>query len=808
MNAIDIARDIIRRGYKPIPIPLGAKGPRIKQWQLFDFAADIQRYFGGRALNCGVQMGACSKNLADADLDCAEAVALAPYFLPPTNSVYGRPSKRRSHHLYICPDPPSKGSVQFKDENQAMILELRVGGGSKAAQSIWPCSTHTSGEPYEWDEDGAVAQVAFADWHLAAQKISVATILMRHWPAHGGRHDAVLVVGGFLARLGLDADAVADFVEAVVTEHGEPQYAVGARRTASDAVREFANGGAVCGLPKMIETFGEKAARQIAKILGYRGREAPDPTSPDSRPVIMVTPGSLSRNADEAEQALIDAEIQFYERSNGLVRPIVKEVDALRGGKTKAAQLATVCLVYMRDLLGRVAHWVRFDAETQRWVPINPPTAVAATVLARAGEWAFPSIAGIITTPTLRPGGTVLDQPGFDPDTRLLLIDPPEMEPIPDNPTKSDAVAALDLLKGLIVEFSFVDGVSRAVMLSALITPVARGAFPVAPMHTMDAPVAASGKSFFLDIVAAIATGQPMPVISTGKDEQECEKRLGSALLAGQSLICIDNISGALSGDCLCQIIERPRPQVRILGKSEMPTVETRGTMLFANGNNLLIVGDLCRRVVRARLDPNMENPELRVYKHDPLAMIAADRGAYVRACLVICRAYAAASRPEPATRFASFEAWSDIVRSALIWLGEADPVASMVSAKADDPERASFRDLLLEWAVTIGTGEANAKTLGEVIEISRETDDGWPHPALRHSDFNSALHAAVVGNDRHKRLNASTLSYWLRGRRRTIVGQYRFDYTETSGVRYWFVEPIGGQGQSASASAQAQARV
>src|SRR5262249_8483292 len=182
--------------------------------------------------------------------------------------------------------------------------------------------------------------------------------------------------------------------------------------------------------------------------------------------------------------------------------------------------------------------------------------------------------------------------------------------------------------------------------------------------------------------------------------------------------------------------------------------------------------GDLCRRVVRARLDPKMENPELRVFTTDPLAMIAKDRGAYVRAALVICRAYIVAGRPDRARRLASFEGWSDVVRSALIWLGEADPVASMKTAKADDPERAAFRDLLAAWADIFETGEETRKTVKEVVATALEktTNGGTTEPVFVWPDFNAAVLAAVNG-DRYRPLTASSLGYWLRSHKRTILG-------------------------------------
>ena len=80
--------------------------------------------------------------------------------------------------------------------------------------------------------------------------------------------------------------------------------------------------------------------------------------------------------------------------------------------------------------------------------------------------------------------------------------------------------------------------------LSAIISTVCRGAYPVVPMHIIDAPAAGSGKSYLLSTVSRIATGQPMPVLGAGKNEEELEKRLGAAVIHGQSLVCIDNVVG------------------------------------------------------------------------------------------------------------------------------------------------------------------------------------------------------------------------------------------------------------------------
>ena len=130
---------------------------------------------------------------------------------------------------------------------------------------------------------------------------------------------------------------------------------------------------------------------------------------------------------------------------------------------------------------------------------IDPPHDIASNLLTRDGEWKFPKLAGVITTPTLRGDGSILSAPGYDAATGLLLVDPPPMPAIPKRPSRDDALASLDLLDRLLDEFPFVDPPSRSVGLSTLMTSVARGAMQVVPMHAADAPEAGSGKSYLFE---------------------------------------------------------------------------------------------------------------------------------------------------------------------------------------------------------------------------------------------------------------------------------------------------------------------
>ena len=285
---------------------------------------------------------------------------------------------------------------------------------------------------------------------------------------------------------------------------------------------------------------------------------------------------------------------------------------------------------------------------------IHPPVDAAQVLLKRFGDWDFPEIAGIITTPTLRPDGTILQAAGYDPATQLLLIDPPAMPDIPDRPPRDDALAALNRSTRPAVRVSFriwtptIKACRARWGCRRLSRRCAAAPIPSCRCTSLTRRRPASGKSYLLSTVSRIATGQPMPVLGAGKNEEELEKRLGAAVIHGQSLVCIDNVVGEIGGDALCRLIEQPRPSVRILGQSTNVEIDARSITYFANGNNITVVGDLCRRVIRSRLDPQMERPELREFKSRPADMVMADRGKYIAACLTICRAYIAAGRPNP----------------------------------------------------------------------------------------------------------------------------------------------------------------
>ena len=170
---LSIAQDYIARGWAVIPINHKQKAPKLKAWEKLNITADnAGMFFNGAEQNIGVQLGARSNGLTDVDLDCAEAVRLAPYFLPPTDAVFGRASKPSSHYLYVIDDASEKATEQLKDENKQTIIELRMGGGTASAQTVFPGSTHPSGESIQWVKNGAPAKSNYGILKQAITKIA------------------------------------------------------------------------------------------------------------------------------------------------------------------------------------------------------------------------------------------------------------------------------------------------------------------------------------------------------------------------------------------------------------------------------------------------------------------------------------------------------------------------------------------------------------------------------------------------------------------------------------------------------------
>jgi putative DNA primase/helicase len=493
--------------------------------------------------------------------------------------------------------------------------------------------------------------------------------------------------------------------------------------------------------------------------------EKPTPT-PGER-CIRVTAGLLHRAADEGLAAMAAAGVAFYQRDKKLVRVCLIKAKNADGDQIHVPGVVSVDPAIIRRGLGQSARWERLNAKREA-IRIDPPRDVVDQIAGMVGEWPFPPLSGIIATPTLRPDGTLLDRQGYDPRTGLVLqFGNLNLPNIPDHPRKDDADFALETLDELLDQFPFVDDASRSAALSMLLTPVLRAALvPAVPMHLISKPKPGTGASYLIDIAATIATGERAPVLSISAELKETESRLISAALAGSPIISLDNCSGTLTGDFLCQVTERPLLLLRPLGKSEV--VRAANTFsVFANGNNVVVADDMVRRTLCIALDANVENPGDREFNANPLGMVQANRGRYVGACLTIGRAYILAGRPDCPRSLPSFERWSDTVRAALMWLGREDPVDTIATSRLDDPQLQERAAVFAAWASELAQGTGYLTS--ELIEAAMANLSGaWQRPQLR-----DALIAVAQGRGGEP-ISSKKLGKWLSRTKNVIALGYK----------------------------------
>jgi Bifunctional DNA primase/polymerase, N-terminal len=277
-DALGIAIAYIRRGWSPVPVPFRQKGPTITDWQLLRLTEQTApQYFNGGPLNIGVILGPASDNLADVDLDCDEAIALAPQFLPPTIR-FGRTTARGAHWIYRAEFPAAtKAAIAFDDPvklrtkpESARLVELRTGAARKGAQTVFPGSVHLSGEPIAWEGNGEKppADVNSSELTGLVARVAAAALLARYWPPKGNRHDLSLALGGVLARNGWDIPAIEGFVGAVVHTANDPRPADRVR-CAHDAAEAVADGQHAYGFPKLKEILGDAVAGKLADWLDF-----------------------------------------------------------------------------------------------------------------------------------------------------------------------------------------------------------------------------------------------------------------------------------------------------------------------------------------------------------------------------------------------------------------------------------------------------------------------------------------------------------------------------------------------------------
>jgi hypothetical protein len=197
---------------------------------------------------------------------------VAPYFLPKTSAIFGRAGNPCSHWLFQTNLHATRkvANVEYNDptagkDQKAVIVELRIGGGGKGAQTVFPGSTHETGEEIHWDHNGEPAAVDGDHLHQRVARLAAAALLARYW-SKSTRHKAARALGGMFAHSGWIEAQAKLFVEAVAKAAGDDEWR-DRIKAVEDSFATFRAGCNVEGLPRLTDYLDERVARRAAEWL-------------------------------------------------------------------------------------------------------------------------------------------------------------------------------------------------------------------------------------------------------------------------------------------------------------------------------------------------------------------------------------------------------------------------------------------------------------------------------------------------------------------------------------------------------------
>jgi hypothetical protein len=442
----------------------------------------------------------------------------------------------------------------------------------------------------------------------------------------------------------------------------------------------------------------------------------------DNRPKIFMEPDTPHISLQEGFDAILDKDANLYQRDGELV--FIKEAsrkDIRKGGITTHLKISEVKTPYLRHLASKCAIWYKPAGTDKRsgkekWAATSCPEDIAKSMLEQA-VYPFPILDGVVTCPTIRSDGSVLNTPGYDLSTGLYYLPSRDYPEIPKSPTRDDARESYQQLENVFINFPLSEDWHKSTCIAAICTVVARHLVRTAPMFPITSNTPGSGKSLLATAISMIATGAT-PAFDSNAPEEEMAKKILTIGMEATPIVVLDNVRTVLGCPSLDRALTGEILSGRILGLSKSAVIRNR-TTFFATGNNLRYGNDLIRRIVPITLSPKEQNPEERTeFEHkDLLGWIDTNQPKLLVHALTILKAYIEAGKPDTnLPPYGGFSDWSDIIRSAIVWCGAQDPNIGRDELVGTDEDVEDLMELVVAWHKCYPHREH--MTLGNIIDF------------------------------------------------------------------------------------------
>ena len=496
-----------------------------------------------------------------------------------------------------------------------------------------------------------------------------------------------------------------------------------------------------------------------------------DESDSDGRTVIRLGPRAR-RTVDSAVRALAEHPEVFQRGVIGLCRIVVakeppttvSEKERDRRPRAGDAIIEPLSHPHLTELFDDVAQFLakKGDGRDDGWRKVHAPPALVSQVLARKAYHTDPSprvLRGLIEAPAMRPDGTVITAPGYDPATGLYLCWHGATVEVPEHPTRDDARAAYQRVRTLLSSFHYQgDETTRETMIAAAVaamyTPMVREAIgdASAPGFMWSATDVASGKSTVAKACGAVVLGRIPAATQYTNDDDEMAKRAASIASTGRPLWFLDNVRATVEGSTLEQVLTCDGAyEARMLGTNEPRRMNWTATV-YMTANGASYSRDMARRVRHIALRPHASKEErdaVRALPHyDLVPYVLAHRAEILSDLLTIGRAHYLAGQPAAPSNprasdipFDSFDAWERWCAWPIWWASGYSP------AWADPPAEAS-RDTNTARAVAVAWWDAIGEkrvTTTRLVSTCNDPESAKPGTNPRRADAMLELGAALA---------------------------------------------------------------
>jgi hypothetical protein len=498
---------------------------------------------------------------------------------------------------------------------------------------------------------------------------------------------------------------------------------------------------------------------------------------PGQRSLVRLSEARFSEILDQLEDVLNPF---VYTQGPSLVRTSEAHNDGAIQRSTDALMLTPATKEWARKRFGQLCDFQKYIKSESDWLSVAPSAEHINTMLG-LGSWnTLRPLDAIARAPFLRDDGSICDTPGYDPVSRTLYVPSISFPPLPENPSRDDALTALARLREPFNEFPWKEEASESAFISHILAEAARLAMERCPMYIYDAPMAGTGKSTLQEMAARIVHGTEPAMRPWVADEDELRKSMYACLMAGDRSIWFDNVPDGIKirSPVLEGFLTSAVWKDRKLGESVTTGIANKA-VLVASGNNLTPVAALARRCLVIRLDANVENLRERVFRiTNPRRYIMERRAPLLIDALTVIKAYLATDKENMPVALPSFESWSQLAREPLIWLGMADPVVTQLNETDDETQ--NIGPIFDRLAANFGERSFTAADMARIVGSL--------------SDENNDLSDALMQMGCSEPTNPIKVGYWLRAAKDKIGNGWKIvhDKHTKHGVK-WKLQKMNG---------------